>query len=348
LSRSFAFEWETATDRVLRSNNCAPILGVSDAEVMHDTGQKYFQRVHPDDRERFVKMLSELKPKADTYQTQYRVLRGDGTTVVLEEYARGFFDDKGKLRRLVGVTIDITERKKAEDGLKQFAEELKRSNSDLEQFAYVASHDLREPLRAINGFMELLYKGYKDKLDEKAIEYIRYATDGAIRMDDLLNGLLRYSRVQTHGKAFAQTPARGVLRAALKNLQRIIDETGACITSDELPAVKADGIQITELLQNLIANAIKFRSDKKPEIHVGCQKKDGCWQFFVRDNGIGIDPQFNDRIFLMFQRLHTRDKYPGYGVGLSVCKRIIERHGGKIWVESQPGNGATFYFTIPE
>ena len=240
-----------------------------------------------------------------------------------------------------------TERNKAEEQLKIFAEELKRSNSDLEQFAYVASHDLREPLRAINGFMELLNKLYKDKLDAKANEYIRYAIDGSSRMDDLLAGLLNYSRVQTHGKEFVPVSAGAAFRAAVANLKQNISETQAVITNDELPTVKADGPQLVQLLQNLIANAIKFRGEKSPQIHVGCQKKQTGWQFSVSDNGIGIDPQFNDRIFLIFQRLHNRDEYPGYGIGLTICKRIVERHGGKIWVESQPGKGATFYFTIP-
>jgi PAS domain S-box-containing protein len=250
--------------------------------------------------------------------------------------------------RFVAVFDDITERKRADVELKQLNEELKLSNADLEQFAYVASHDLREPLRAINGFMELLGKVYKDKLDEKALEYIKYATEGAKRMDDLLLGLLNYSRIQTQGKEFRPIPAQAALRTALTNLQKSISDNEAVITNDELPTVKADGIQLTQLLQNLITNAIKFRGKKKPEIHVGCQKKETGWQFTIRDNGIGIDPQFNERIFVIFQRLHTRDKYPGYGIGLSICKRIVERHGGRIWVESQPGKGSTFFFTIPD
>jgi len=246
------------------------------------------------------------------------------------------------------LSTDINERKKAEEEQKKLNEELKRSNADLEQFVYVASHDLREPLRAINGFMDLLKKVYWDKLDERAMEYIKFATDGAVRMDELITCLLQYSRVQTLGKTFRPMPARGALREALTNLQKTIEETGAVVTFDELPEIKADGPQIIQLFQNLIANAIKFKGDQKPEIHVGCQKKDNCWQFSVKDNGIGIDPKFNDRIFLIFQRLHTRAKYPGYGVGLSICKKIVERHKGRIWVESEVGKGATFYFTIPQ
>jgi len=271
--------------------------------------------------------------------------RKDGETfgAMLESISA---DTKGDFFYRTAVT-NITDRNLIEKKLEKVAAELERSNEDLEQFAYVVSHDLREPLRGINGFMDLLYKAYKDKLDEKAIEYIKYATDSAKRMDDLLTSLLRYSHVQTQEKSFAPIPIRGALRAALANLKMNIDETGACITSDELPTVAADGIQMTELFQNLIANAIKFRGDQKPQIHVGCQKQKDCWQFSVQDNGIGIDQQFNERIFVIFQRLHARDKYPGYGIGLSICRRIVERHGGRIWVESQPGQGTTFCFTIP-
>jgi len=240
------------------------------------------------------------------------------------------------------------ERSKAEEQQKQFAEELKRSNNDLEQFAHIASHDLREPLRAINGFVGLLGARYADKLDDKGREFIKLTADSANRMDGLLTGLLNYSRVQTHGKEFSSVPAGDAFRAALANLQLSIAQTKAVITSDELPTVNADGSQLTQLFQNLISNAIKFRGEKEPQIHVGCQKKDGFRQFSVRDNGIGIDPQFSERIFVIFQRLHTRDKYPGHGIGLSICKRIVERHGGEIWVESTPGCGSTFYFTVPD
>ncbi len=243
---------------------------------------------------------------------------------------------------------DITERKKAEGQLKQINEELHRSNTDLQQFAHVASHDLREPLRAINGFMELLQQQYKDKLDEKAIEYINYATAGAKRMDDLLTGLLAYSRIQTKGQKKATISAQAAFNAAVTNLRASITESKAAITSDTLPSVEADGVQFTQLFQNLIGNAIKFRTDKKPQIHVGCKRQENAWQFWVRDNGIGIDPQNHERIFDIFRQLHPRDKYPGFGVGLAICKRIVERHGGKIWVESQLGKGTTFYFTIPD
>ncbi len=297
-----------------------------------------------EDPEKAVDRIREIVSHGQPVKGE-EVMMSDGRTCLRDFIPINL---EGKLYGRLWHHMDITERKQAEEQVRQTAQELKRSNMDLEQFAYVSSHDLREPLRAINGFMELLYKKYNEKLDASAIEYIRYATEGAKRMDDLLTGLLQYSRVGTHGKPFRQVSAQASLKSAITNLQRSIYETRAVITSDELPMVVADDIQVTQLFQNLIANALKFRNEHKPEIHVGYQKKEDCWQFSVRDNGIGIDPQFNERIFLIFQRLHTRDKYPGYGVGLSICKRIVERHGGEIWLESQLGQGSTFYFTIPE
>jgi PAS domain S-box-containing protein len=236
----------------------------------------------------------------------------------------------------------------AEEQLKQLAEELERSNRELEEFAHITSHDLREPLRAISGFIQLLDQRYKDKWDEKSKEYINFAANGAKRLEELLNGLLEYSRVQTQGQRAMPLPAGVALNAAIRNLQKSIDETGASITFDKLPDVNADGSQLTRVFRNLIDNAIKFHSDRKPEIHIGYQKEGNYRQFSVRDNGIGIEPQNYERVFKIFQRLNTREQYPGYGVGLTICQKIVERHGGRIWVESQPGQGSTFYFTIPE
>jgi PAS domain S-box-containing protein len=242
------------------------------------------------------------------------------------------------------------ERLDAEEELKKLNEELSRSNREFDEFSHTASHDLRAPLRAVSGFVGLLNERYKDKLDDKAKEYIKFAIDGVKTMDDLITGLLGCARVQTQGEAPRLIPAGAALQRATENLHNTIAGTGAVITSDELPEINADGHQFTQLLQNLIDNAIKFRSEQseeKPKIYIGCQKKDGNWQFSVRDNGIGIAPQFNERIFKIFQRLHTQEQYPGYGVGLTIAKKIVERHGGRIWVESEPGKGATFYFTIP-
>jgi signal transduction histidine kinase/DNA-binding XRE family transcriptional regulator len=232
--------------------------------------------------------------------------------------------------------------------LEQTNADLTRSNRDLEQFAYIASHDLQEPLRAVAGFTTLLQQRYRGKLDEKADNYIGFVVDGVSRMQALIHGLLEYSRVNTRGGVPEPVRADQALKEAVANLQTAIERSGATVTATPLPMVRADLAQLTHVFQNLIENGIKFRSERPPEIEVGARSQDGTWLFWVRDNGIGLDPQYADRIFMIFQRLHTRDKYPGTGIGLAICKRIVERHGGKIWVESQPGRGATFYFTLPE
>jgi len=229
---------------------------------------------------------------------------------------------------------------------KRVAEDLARSNQDLEQFAYVASHDLQEPLRIVSGYLQLLDRRYKGRLDAEADEFINFAVDGAARMQVLIQDLLAYSRVGTQGRQFAPVACESALKRALANLATSIADTGAAVTHDPLPTVLADGTQIVQLFQNLVGNAIKFRSAEPPRIHIGACSQDGEPVFSVRDNGIGIDPKYADRIFALFQRLHTREKYPGTGIGLSICKRIVERHGGRLWVESQPGKGSTFYFTV--
>ena len=239
-------------------------------------------------------------------------------------------------------------RDRLEELVKQRTGELERSNRDLEQFAYVASHDLQEPLRAVGGYVKLLQYRFPEKLDAKAREYITGAAAGAERMQRLITDLLAFSRVGIQGGAFAPADLNALLRDALNNLQASIKEAGVKVTSDPLPTLPVDATQIVQLFQNLIGNAIKFHSDLTPVIHVGACKEEERWLFWVRDNGIGIEPQYFERIFQIFQRLHTRKQYPGTGIGLAICKKIVERHGGEIRVESQPGQGSTFYFSIPE
>jgi len=237
--------------------------------------------------------------------------------------------------------------------LKKISAELARSNADLQQFAYVASHDLQEPLQVIKGFLVLFERRYKDKLDEKAHEFITFTIEGAKRMQELIKDLLEYSRVGTKSKEFKPTDCSLILDRAIFNLKVAIDESGAEVTHDNLPTVMANAVQLTSLFQNLISNAIKFRGAEALRVHIsaereGAEREGDEWLFSVRDNGIGIDPEFADMIFAVFQRLHSSDKFPGTGIGLAICKKIVELHGGRIWVESKPEKGATFYFTIPE
>lgn len=251
--------------------------------------------------------------------------------------------------KLFGATLGhLCTRKRAEEALAQKARELSRSNADLEYFAYITSHDLQEPLRMVSSYLQLLERRYKDQLDADAREFIAYAVDGASRMQTLINALLSYSRVGTRGKPFVPTDCSTVLERTLTNLKVAIEENDAVVTHDPLPTVMADEVQLARVFQNLIGNAIKFHGERPPQVHVGAQRGKGEWVFSVRDNGIGIDPQHFERIFMIFQRLHSQDEYPGTGIGLAICKRIVERHGGRIWVESQPGQGSTFYFTIPD
>jgi signal transduction histidine kinase len=266
--------------------------------------------------------------------------------------ARAFDEMAGSLEQR------IAERERAQAELKALNEalehrvadrtaELKRSNEDLEQFAYVASHDLQEPLRMVASFTQLLARRYEDKLDKDAKEFIHFAVDGATRMQTLINDLLAYSRVGTRGKPFEPIDLNHLLSRVLVNLKVAIDESHAVVTHDPLPIVTGDATQLTQLLQNLIGNAIKFRADKSPQIHFGVSRRGGDWHFSIRDNGIGIEQKYFDRIFVIFQRLHSRQDYPGTGIGLALCKKIVERHGGRIWVESTEGKGTTFYFQLP-
>ncbi|WP_179401583.1 sensor histidine kinase [Burkholderia guangdongensis] len=272
-------------------------------------------------------------------------VRHDGTEFPVEIGLNPINTSDGML--VLSAIADITERKRAERELRLRSEELARSNRDLEQFAYVASHDLQEPLRAVAGPLQLLQRRYRGQLDERADEFIGHAVDGATRMQSLIDDLLSYSRVGRLENPRQPTDVEQVLDDALRNLSAAIRDAQAEISRDPLPVVPAIATQVTLLFQNLVGNALKFRSAERPvRIHVGAQTRDGAWVFHVRDNGIGIDPQYYERIFLIFQRLHTRREYPGTGLGLALCKRIVEHHGGHIWVESLPGQGTTFFFTL--
>ena len=241
---------------------------------------------------------------------------------------------------------EIAERKLAMAALAVKDEELQRSNTELEQFAYVASHDLQEPLRMVASYTQLLARRYQGKLDADADEFIGFAVDGATRMQSLINDLLQYSRVGTKGREPEPTDSETVLGLALANLKIAIEDNKATVSHDPLPMVMADDRQLEQLFQNLVGNAVKFHGGEPPRVHIRAERSNGRWTFAVRDNGIGIEPQYFDRIFQVFQRLHTRAEYPGTGIGLAMCKKIVERHGGRIWLESEPGKGTSFLFTL--
>ncbi len=248
----------------------------------------------------------------------------------------------------IHLSVELDERRRAELQLARYADELARSNAELEQFAYVASHDLQEPLRMVASFTQLLGKRYRGKLDQDADEFIGFAVDGANRMQRLINDLLAYSRVGTRGKPLGPTDCNVVFKQARDNLAKAIEESSAVIYQDPLPVVAADEVQLLQVFQNLIANAIKFHGPEPPQIQVTAARRDHERIFAIKDNGIGIAPEHQKRIFAIFQRLHHRSEYPGTGIGLAICKKIVERHGGRIWVESQLGKGSTFYFSLPE
>jgi PAS domain S-box-containing protein len=290
------------------------------------------------------KALRELGERGicEPYEKEY--VRADGTRVPV------YIADAmlpGPEEQIAAFILDISARKRAEADILRITEELRRSNAELEQFAYVASHDLQEPLRMVASYTKLLQKRYQGRLDADADEFIHYVVDGATRMQQLINSLLDYSRVGTRGRDFVSTPSEKIIQEALANLEVAIEESGAKITCDLLPTVSADATQLTQLFQNLIGNAIRFRSEKPPEIHISAAHRDDNWLFSVRDNGIGMESQYFDRIFVIFQRLHTRAEYAGTGIGLAICKKIVERHGGRIWVESELDKGSTFFFTLP-
>ncbi len=257
-------------------------------------------------------------------------------------------DGTGQVVGVFAAARDIGARTPAEAALKQSLAELGRSNKDLEHFAYVASHDLQEPLRGIANFSELLAKRYAGKLDADADDFIGFIVDGANRMQKLIDDLLTYSRVGTRVTPFGPVACEQVLASARSNLEAAIAESGATIAHDPLPTVQGDMAQLVQLFQNLLGNAVKFRRDgEPPRIHISAALQNGEWTLSFRDNGIGIDPQFFGRLFVIFQRLHSQDKYGGTGIGLAVCKKSVERHGGRIWVESALGQGSTFHFTLP-
>jgi len=318
-------------------------LGYNDDEVAN---LNLFDVIHPDSLPHCRDLFSRLVTGEDIEHVEAQFMTKDGRTIIVEGNSSCRFEN-GIPVATRGTFHDVTHRKQTEESFARQAADLARSNAELERFAYAASHDLQEPLRAVAGHCRLLQQRYAGRLDPDADELLEYAVDGATRMKALIDGLLAYSRVRTRDMAITPTDCEQVLDEAIANLKVSIDDTGATITRDPMPRVAADNTQLIELFQNLISNAIKYRDDRPPTVHVGAEARNGMWVFSVRDQGIGIAPEHLERIFEVFQRLHTHDQYPGSGVGLAICNRIVERMGGTIWVDSHVGRGSTFYFELP-
>jgi PAS domain S-box-containing protein len=322
--------------------------GDIEGKVLYDLGNRQW------DIPKLRKLLEEILPKSTVFldfEIEHDFEDLGRRVMVLN--ARRIFHETKRMQMILLAIEDITERKRAEkelkqaEALKQAIEALELSNRDLEQFAYVASHDLQEPLRMVSSFTQLLAKRYRGKLDKDADEFIAYIVAGAKRMQTLINDLLTYSRVDTRGESFGPMDSEAAFDQAIANLRVAIEEGKAVITHDPLPPIIADESQIVQLFQNLLGNAIKFHGKEPPRIHVSARQENNEWVFSIRDNGIGIAPEYFDRVFVIFQRLHGREEYSGTGTGLAICKRIVERHDGRIWVESELNKGSTFYFTIP-
>ncbi len=275
-------------------------------------------------------------------------IKRNGERVWIAWTNKGIVDERGAITEILCIGNNITEWKQAEALLARRTKELERSNADLEQFAYMVSHDLQSPLTVIAGFADLLGRRCQGKLDDKAEEFIRHIQAGAKRQQQLIKDLLDYSRLTTRGQEFAPVDCNSVLEQVLTDLSLLIQEKGAVVTHDPLPTVMADASQLGRVFQNLIGNALKFCQEGIPEVHIGAEHGDREWRFRVRDNGIGIPPKDFERIFMMFERLHDQSEYPGTGIGLAICQKIVERHGGRIWVESEPGTGSTLWFTLPD
>jgi PAS domain S-box-containing protein len=319
------------------------LWGYSAEEVL---GKSVFM-IFPE--EEIAKHMSEMEKAISSKEPrnfETVALTKSGERVPLSIRGSVVFDENKKLGGFIGIFRDITERKQAEEKLEQVVKELVRSNSDLEQFASIASHDLKSPLLSISGFAKLLNKNYKDKLDKDAHEYIDFILNGIDRMENLVNGLLTYSRIGTSSSKLNPVDVNKIFVQAIANLTVEIEKYGAKVTHDSLPTVIGNDVQLEQLLQNMIGNAIKFRGQELPRVHISVDQKGENWVFSVKDNGIGIASEDMERIFNMFHSLH-RGEYKGTGIGLAICKKIVELHGGNIWVESQPGKGSIFYFTIP-
>ncbi len=349
------WDWDIATNTVNRTGKGMKVLfGYDPAEA---AAEKDFwsNRIHPDDLAGVLKKQLEVMENPDEvyWEDEYRFLRKNGNYAYVFDKGYIIRNDEGKPVRIIGATRDITDRKENEalmldlnNRMKRRADELAASNVELERFAYIASHDMQEPLRMITSFLQLFKKKYEDQIDETAEQYIHFAVDGAERMKKLIMDLLEYSRVGSNKDDLAEINTNELVKEVVNVFASRIDDMKARIEVDPLPAIKANKIQLFQLFQNLIGNALKYHSGESPYIHIRGREEEEEYIFSVKDNGIGIKPVFFEKIFVLFQRLHHKTEYSGTGIGLAICKKIVERHGGRIWLESEPGKGSCFYFSI--
>lgn len=341
------WDWNVVTDEVFVSSQLTDQLGSTERWT---SLSDWTDHLHPDDQDAAERVIADyLSGEIPEYESTFRLRHVDGSYRSILSRGQLLRDDSGQPLRMVGVHIDITERVEQQKLLAEQAAELRKSNTELEQFAYVASHDLQEPLRAISGYAQLLLQNYADSLDDKGTGYAERTVDGAQRMQKLIADLLEYSRVSRKGMAFQPVSLLESVQSARVLLDAAIQESDAVIRVSDLPVVQGDSGQLVRLFQNLIGNAIKYRSAERPEIEISAEQRagDSMWTIRVRDNGIGIAEEHGERVFVIFQRLHTRTEYPGTGIGLAICRRIIERHGGRISVGRNREAGSTFVFTLP-
>lgn len=355
--------WNLKTGEVTWNDRCYELFGIPVGEPM--TFERFWGTVHPNDRERFQAALKASMEEGKEFNVERQAVWPDGSLHWIESLGRYLLDDDGSPLGLRGVVMDIEERKRLEEllvdrntvleacvdertaQLRRTNEALERSNLQLQEFAFVAAHDLQSPLRSIAGFAQLLKKEYDGRFDLQADEWLNHLVRSAHRMRDIIHDILAYSRLESQGGAFGRTDFNEVFDAVKVALEEPIREAGALVTRTDLPTVRGDRSQLAQLLQNLVDNAIKYHGEEAPKVHVSAKREGQEWVISVRDNGIGIAEKHQDTIFEIFRRLHGQDKYPGTGIGLAICRRVVQRHGGRIWTESEPGVGSTFNFTLP-
>jgi PAS domain S-box-containing protein len=326
------------------SKGCQELTGLSPTELL---AVSFADLIDPEDRAAVWDQTQQAIQQRKPFQLEYRIRTAAGPPKWLWEQGTAVFSDSGEVEALEGFVADISERRQAAEALERKAEELTASNAELEQFAYAASHDLQEPLRMIGGYAQLLARRYRGKLDDQADEFIRFIVEGAERMQTLIRDLLAYSRAARTMPVTEVVDLADCASTSLANLRGVLEENGAAVEVGPLPEIQGQGWQLVQLFQNLIGNALKYHADEPPRVRVWSERRDNDWLFTVEDNGIGIDPQYHGQVFDLFRRLHGRSEYSGTGIGLAICKKIVENHGGRIWVDSEAGRGAAFRFTLP-